>query len=160
MNRCKLPSFEEATANLRSFLTIQGFNSDIVWICREAVLVQWPKLYVRTPLQNESLLVERIYNEGVRRGLGVELQVFCFVGGCPCCHIWIPQDETDANYRMLVGLKLCIREPNVRETLVPVKNGFVWYWLNYFRFENRSRSWADDIPSRTLSFDDKIGSSA
>jgi hypothetical protein len=152
MGDSELPSFEEASARLRAFLDNQSLNSDLLWICREVFLEQWPKLYVKLPMHNECCLAERIYDEGLRRGIGVELQVFCFVEGRPCCYVWIPKDEIDASYRMLSGLKLCIREPG-RQIVVPVKSRFRWFWLNWFSFRHLRRSWAEDIPERTLLFD-------
>lgn len=154
MGDYELPPFEEATARLRAFLANQVLNSDVLWICREVFLEQWPRLYVKLPLHNESSLAERIYDEGVRRGIGVELQVFCFVEGRPCCYVWIPKDEIDATYRMLSGLKLCIREPG-RQIVVPVKSHFQWIWLNWFSLPHLRRSWVEDIPGRTLIFNDR-----
>ena len=159
MSHCKLPSFEEATDNLRSFLANQGFQTDLVWICREAVFIRWSKLYIKVPLQNESLLAERMYNEGIRRGLGVELKVFCFVAGSPSCYVWIPEDSTAAEYRMLSGLKLCIVEQN-RQVIVPIRNRIQWTWLNWFGFDGLRRSWTDDIPRRNTAFNNQVKSPA
>jgi hypothetical protein len=152
MSDSELPSFEKGTASLRAFLGNQCLNSDVLWICRDVFLEQWPKLYVKLPLHDESSLAERIYNEGVSRGNRVEIQVFCFVEGRPCCYVWIPKDEIDANYRMLSGLKLCIREPG-RQIVVPVRSHFRWFWLNWFSRRHLQRLWAEDIPKRTLIFD-------
>lgn len=70
MGDSKLPSFEEATASLRAFLGKQSLNSDVLWICREIFLEQWPKLYVKLPLHNESSLAEaqRVMDSVLSRG--------------------------------------------------------------------------------------------
>src|ERR1700733_2701022 len=128
MDDRSLPPFEDAVARLRAFLATEGFKTDITWISRADVLEQWPKLYVKVPLPNERSLAEETYNEGVRRGLGVELSVFCFVAGSPCCYVWIPKDEIDAEYRMLGGLKLTISKSD-RQIVVPVKSKTRWIWL-------------------------------
>jgi hypothetical protein len=149
MNDPKLPPFEDAVARLRAFLASEGFKTDIIWICREDVFQQWPKLYVKVPLSNEKSLAEETYNEGVTRGLGVELSVFCFVAGSPCCYVWIPKDEIDAEYRMLGGLKLTIPKPD-RQTVVPVKSKTQWIWLKLWSSRHLQRSWVDDIPQKQL----------
>jgi hypothetical protein len=154
MSDSQLPSFEEATARLRAFLRSQCLNSEVLWTCREVFLSQWPRLYVKLPLRDESALAERVYNEGVRRGYGVELKAFCFVEGRPCCYVWIPKDEIAASYRMLSGLKLCIRDPG-RETVVGVKSRWRWFLLNRFSRRHLRRAWEEDIPDGTLSFDEQ-----
>ena len=147
MDDRSLPPFEDAVARLRAFLATEGFKTDITWISRADVLEQWPKLYVKVPLPNERSLAEETYNEGVRRGLGVELSVFCFVAGSPCCYVWIPKDEIDAEYRMLGGLKLTISKSD-RQIVVPVKSKTRWIWLKLRSSRHLQPGRADDIPEK------------
>lgn len=147
MDAQELPSFEDATAQLQAFLGHQQHSQEIVWICREDVFQQWPKLYVKVPLPNESSLAEKIYKAGVRRGLGVEISVCCFVTGLACCYVWIPKDEIDAEYRMLHGLKLKILEPSHQIT-VSVKSRIRWFWIKFWGSRDHRRTWTEEIPQR------------
>lgn len=103
-----LPPFTDAAEQFRSFIDSQGHDADIAWIFRQDVVELGGQIFVRQPLLNNESLVEAKYEEGVERGLGVSLQVFCWLDGRPLCYIWLPEDQVDADYRMLSGLKMSV----------------------------------------------------
>ncbi|MEZ6055067.1 MAG: hypothetical protein R3C01_00020, partial [Planctomycetaceae bacterium] len=58
------------------------------------------------------------YDIGVERGLGIALSVFCIADGCPFCYVDLPEDQTDAEYKMMGSLKCSIPDPTPPATLV------------------------------------------
>ncbi|MBT6495404.1 MAG: hypothetical protein HOL01_12705 [Planctomycetaceae bacterium] len=92
--------------------------------------------------------MERRYEEGVRRGLGINLHVFCYLNARPLCYIWLPEDETDAEYRMLTGLKLSAPSEPGRQTVVGIRWKLRWVWLRWMERRISKHRWADDIPKQ------------
>ena len=60
----------------------------------------------------------------MKRGLGVHVNVFQFMGESALAYVWVPKDELDAQYRMLVGLKLSF--PTDLEEAMGVQSHFRW----------------------------------
>lgn len=148
MNPVACPSFSEAINRFRQFIEEQGLSSDLLWLFREDVVDRWPKTYLRIPTTDDGTLVEFLYDVGLKRGLGVHLNVFCLHEGRPCCYIWVPENEEDASYRMLSGLKLSVPEQPDRRIVLPVGSRLRWIWLRSWGALRRKRRWANDIPRR------------
>jgi len=142
------PPFSEAISRFRHFIAVLGYSPEIIWLFREDVVERWPKTYFRIPTRNQSPLVELLYGVGVERGLGVNLDVFCFYQGRPCCYIWLPRTEEDASYRMLSGLKLSAPEQPDRRIASQVDSPLHWIFLKTLEYLRRETTWADDIPKR------------
>ena len=120
-----MPVFGEAVRQFGGFLESQGLSSDLLWVFREDVCRRRQHLFVKVPVPKENFGdVERLYNLGVSRGLGVRLDVLCLLDSRPCCYVWLPSDEEDAAYAMLSGLKLSVpTEPVIAQA---VRNGLLW----------------------------------
>lgn len=89
-----------------------------------------------------------LYDDALRRGLGVALEVFCFLRGRPLAYVWAPRDEEDASRRMLSGLKLNIPAGEERRTIVEVGSRLRWMWLRWLERHDSNYKVADDIPRR------------
>jgi len=143
-----LPPFDEAVEQFCSFIKGQGRNDRIVWIFRQDVIEIGRRIFVRLPLSDDEQLVAVKYQEGVRRGLGVALQVYCWVDDRPLCYIWNPKDQMDAEYRMLSGLKLSVPSDPDSRFVTGVKSGIYWRYLVWRERRRTQHNWADDIPCR------------
>lgn len=161
MTTTELPSFDDALQQFRAFIQSQGHGADLLWLFREDVVQRRRKVgierrassYVRKPIDDDTMLVERKYQEGLRRGLGMQLGVFCFLGERPCCYIWLPRDQEEAQYRMLNGLTMNLPAEPERQIVTPVKCRLRWYWLKAIEAMESDKSkpnWADELlPKRS-----------
>jgi len=143
----RFPAFSDAVAHLREFLSAQGHEGEPRWVFRHDIVELGFRVFVHLPLPDYSQQVERLYERGIRYGLGISLQVFCFLDGEPLCYIWLPEDEMDASYRMLSGLKLSIPSGAERRRITGVRSRVRWKWLRWLERRTSRHLWADDIPS-------------
>jgi hypothetical protein len=148
------PRFGEAIESFRRFLRDQDCSDKIRWLWREDIRTRrapglqrsWHRpVYVNLVDPSETSLVERYYNYGVSRNLGIVLEVFCIAAGHSCCFVYVPEDETDASYHMLSGLKLTIpAQPTVARG---VTNRLLWAALRLF-IGTSHNVWIRDVPNR------------
>lgn len=143
-----LPCFEDAAASFRQFIESQGHCPRLCWIFREDVVERRRRLFVRMPGAESEAEAKRLYDEGVRRGLGVALEVFCFIGWRPLAYVWLPQDEEDASYRMLSGLKMSVPVGEEYRTIVEVRSSLRWMLLRWLESRDGKYKRADQIPRR------------
>lgn len=117
--------FEAAVKDFRAFIVGNGLPDRIAWVFREDVTTQGRQVAVRWPLSpgNETA-VRRRYGDGIRRGLGLRLEVFCLLGEVSCCAIWVPEDDLAAEYAMLYGLKFLV--PTDPVVARPIRDGPLW----------------------------------
>lgn len=150
-----LPPFVDALTSFKGFLRTQGVSDDIRWIWRNSVIsrrcpgsrksANRPIYIDSTHLAAESD-IEAYYGIGVDRDLGIALSVFCVAEGLPYCYVYIPEDETDASYRMMSSLKCSIPEPIPTATLIrsPLLTRIFRYFL-----PAPANAWTiNDIPLR------------
>src|SRR5215207_6044566 len=98
-----LPTFAEATEQLRAFLRSQQLSAEPLWVFREDVTSYKQRFLVKEPLPPENQgLVELFYERGRQRGYGVRLEVLCVLGKRPCCYIWLPKDRMEAEYALML----------------------------------------------------------
>lgn len=152
MNDFELPVFCNAVHKFKEFLSHEGRNTDLVWIFQEDVVEMWPRTYIKFPPPENEPLVERLYQKGIERGLGIRLEAFCFLDGRPCCSIWLPNDAQDASYAMLSGLCMSVPTPPDRRVVIQVNTKLHWFWLRVrlilYRLRKRNPIWSDYIPRR------------
>lgn len=148
------PPFGEAVESFRRFLRNQGCNDTIRWLWREDICTRrapgsrrsWNRtVYVNLTGPSQTSLVERYYDYGVRRNLGIALEVFCIAAGNPCCIVYVPEDETDASYRMLSGLKLSV--PTQPVLARGVTHPWLWASLRLL-IGTPNNAWIQDVPRR------------
>jgi hypothetical protein len=153
MNTC--PPFASAVETFRQFLRTQANIETIRWIWREDVFTRrapgshrsWTRpIYVNLTAASDESLVERYYQIGVQRGLGVALCVLCIVRGRACCHIYIPDDQIDAEQRMMMGsLKFQVPSP---PPIAAIAGSPVWRFFHRLLIGAPNNAWINDVPSR------------
>jgi hypothetical protein len=123
-----IPAFDVAERNLVAFLEQQGYPPIVAWVFREDVQSAESTIRVRWPIPSANEVIARgLYESGRTRGLGVELRGVCRIDGVTCCYVWIPKDETEAEYALLPEGELKISAPTklpTGETAGPLS----WTW--------------------------------
>lgn len=143
----EMPGFQEAIKLFREFLTKEGHSKKILWLCREDIAWHDFKFYIKEPLSDENeRLVEKLYEGGCERGLGVWLDVFCLLKSYPCCYIWLPKDERDAELAMVTGLKMTV--PIKPVLAKPVKNCLIWRRHRRLGERAGEERWLEQLPQR------------
>ena len=142
-----VPPFATAVSQLQNFFGNQGVLRPPVWVFREDVAsVKW-RIWVRTPLPEQNPSRAEIDYEAARsRGLGVALQVLCLSDLEPCCFVWWPQDEVDASYAMISGLKLSIPHPLLAAN--SVGNSIMWRFCRWQEQRCNFPSYVARVPKR------------
>jgi hypothetical protein len=114
------PPFDEAVAALRNFLRQQGQNDTFLWIWRDSIIsgrgtgsrkIANRRIFIDRHALADDESIRKYYDAGVERGLGIALRVFCVADGHPLCYIYLPEDETAAQYSMMSSLKCSIPTP-------------------------------------------------
>src|SRR5262249_52107243 len=118
------PSFDEALQQFRTFLAEQGQSRDLIWLAQDDILLMGRTRVSHSPRQSSAIeRARKRYDDGVLRGVGVELLAFCKTGSLLGCEVWHPASR-DVAERMLMhsGLKLSLRErlPDVRVVQFPI----------------------------------------
>lgn len=122
-----VPAFPDALRQCEDFLTSQKFSPDLRWVFREDVAWRKRRIFIKEPLPAENgKLVESLYESGRQRGLGIRLEVLCLLDSRPCCYVWLPKDQIDAEYALLLMTKLIISVPTDLQTAESVRNPLMW----------------------------------
>ena len=147
----EVPAFPDAMRQCRDFLTGQNLPSDLLWVFREDVAWRKRRIFVRQPLPAENeRLVESLYESGRRRDLGIRLEVLCLLGSRPCCYVWLPKDQTDAEYALLLMSKFIISVPTDLRNAESVKNPLVWQWHKMVEGGAGWESIVERLPRRNI----------
>ena len=95
-------------------------------------------------------LAQAVFELGKRRGFGVELHAFLLLNGIPCAYVILPDDELDAQYRLMDKgfVKYSVRL-NLREAQ-NIKNTIAWKLKKFFVNKYEQESYKNGIPSRTI----------
>jgi hypothetical protein len=104
-------TFDEACLSLSDFLRREHQPSgELLWLCREDVTGIRRRIFIHpSPPSRNRDLYRQHYEFGVRQGRGVRVEVQFFLAFRPCCYVWVPRDDIDAQYAMLSdGLKFSI----------------------------------------------------
>ena len=120
-------SFIEAKNYFQDFLIQEGLSKNILWVFREDIIPQKKGVLIKTPLppENEDF-VERCYEKGRKRGLGVCFHNFALLNSHPCCFIELPMDDIDAGYMMMSDVYLkCSKNTNLLNAKA-VHNPLTW----------------------------------
>jgi|SRR5215204_32083 len=125
----EIPTFPDAIRQCRDFLVGQNISSDLLWVFREDVAWRKRRILAKVPLPAENeRLAESHYESGRRRSLGIRLEVLCLLGSRPCCYVWVPKDQTDAEYALLLMSKFIISVPTDLRKAESVNNPLTWQW--------------------------------
>ena len=134
--------FERVAGDFRQFLRRQGYPEQVVWVEPGDVIVSDRNLYIRrsNPHANEER-VNRAFDAGLRRGLGVLLAALCVTTDATCCYLWAPRDEDEAMRHLLPrGPKFSVPADRGRKGTVvasPVKWLLLrWKYRKLQKFKN------------------------
>ena len=70
----EVPAYTDAVARFRRFISKEDYDSTLHWLFREDIVDLGLRVFVHLPLPKSESLVECLYEEGIRRGLGIHLQ--------------------------------------------------------------------------------------
>ena len=147
----QVPTFGDAAKQLRDFLVGQSISSELLWVFREDVVWRKRRILVREPLPAGNVkLAESLYGEGRRRDLGIRLEVLCLLDSRPCCYVWLPQDQTDAEYALLLMSKFIISVPTDLRNAESVRNPLAWRWHKLFEGGAGWESIVERLPRRNI----------
>jgi hypothetical protein len=95
-------SFEEAEAIFRKFLEDNEVSSDIKWIFREDVIIEGLSVAIRTALPDDNRdRAQKCFELGKKRDFGIAFHAFCTLEGNPCCYVQLPENDLDAQYKLM-----------------------------------------------------------
>ena len=147
-------SFDEAEEIFKEFLKNNGVNSDLKWVFSEDVIIEGRDITIRVPLPEDNReRAEQCFNLGKKRNFGLAFLAFCTLGNRPCCYIQLPENELDAQYKLMserfVKFSCRIGMPEAKA----IRNSAIWKIRQLFA--NRANGYDEPIPSRTtlLPFD-------
>jgi len=121
------PTFHEAEAQLRDFLRSNQWPTEIAWIRLGDVAVLGVGLTLHPSTEGYPYAV-KVYKEGVQQSLGVKFEAICCDSDRSYCLVWIPSDETEAEYALMPqGLKLSVL---AAPRHIKIARGRLhWWWL-------------------------------
>lgn len=143
----KLPEFGEAVLRLQEFLAREKLSEKLLWIFRKDVTSCKRRVVIKVPIPKENQrLAEARYEEGRNRDWGISLQVLCALGNSPCCYIWLPKNEMEAEYALMIdhGLKMSVPVDLIQARAV--KNGLLW---RAYLWVDKNSGWeglSEDLP--------------
>jgi hypothetical protein len=139
--------FPAAIQSYKQFLSEQGLSTDIVWVFREDVTVKRRRVWVRWPLPPENpRLAEQRYEHGRNKGLGLRLDTFCLAGHRPCCYVWVPQDEIDADLDMSSELKMCVPTAPIHAKIMGSE--LLWLVITWLDLRWGCKDLGEELPQR------------
>ncbi len=142
-------SFDNALDGFREFLLSQKLPTDLIWIFCEDVIFQDDHTFIKTPVFNENESFARdCYELGQKRNFGISLHAFCLFESQPCCYIYLPEDNLDAQYLRMSNqsLKYSVKT-NIKEAKT-VSNILKWKMLKLQNPKSNSFCIDNHIPSR------------
>jgi hypothetical protein len=144
-------TFDEAEAVFKSFLEDNGYRPDVNWVFAEDMLFVSRGYAIHTPLPEDNRELNlAIFDLAKRRGFGVELHAFLLLNGTPCAYMILPDDELDAQYRLMdkdfVKYSVRLNLPEAQN----IENTMVWKLRNLFVNKGDQDHYKDGIPSRKI----------
>jgi hypothetical protein len=142
-------TFSDATDDFREFLRGEGRPDRLEWVFREDVAEIGRVKYIRVPPPRSNAdAAERLYLRGVEHGLGVSLEAFAHTDHLTFAWVFVPTDETHAEYSMVGGEHRKLAIPQERPATQEVKSTARW-WVIRLRASASSRfKFVDLLPKR------------
>ena len=92
----------EATERFVQFLPKAGYPNHVRWIFRDDVVIDsHNRLWTRSNADARIHEAERLYEEGLRRNIGIALHALCVAGGETLAIVIVPSDDLDSQYRLM-----------------------------------------------------------
>ena len=95
-------NFEDAVAEFLRFLEREKVADHIEWIFPEDLRLADGRFYVKLPIPGDNVArASAKYAEGLRRDLGMELSVICWIGDSAYSNIYVPADEREFELHLM-----------------------------------------------------------
>src|SRR5215468_1754351 len=131
-------SLDAAEEQFRRFLRTQQLSEAIWWLMPgDVVVAAGPRYWVRKRADEALPYARARYEEGLRRNLGILLEVVCATEKETFAGVFIPSDPIDAQHR-LMGRGLKISCPVQRYPTSITNNALRWSLLQW-RYGNQSK---------------------
>lgn len=125
-------SFAEAIKSMQAFVLDHARLSGIFWVFSEDMIYLPNQVVINSAsIDNNENIARTFFNLGVERDFGLAINAFCQVDGRAGCTIQLPEDDVDAQYKLMAntGVKYSIREPLLAAKL---ESSFVWKLRSVF----------------------------
>jgi len=142
-------SFDEALEDFREFLSGQGLSPDLVWVFREDVIFQREHIFIKSPIPAENeARAKACYELAQKRNFGVNLRAFCLLEVYPCCYIVLPEDDMDAERKLMskVAVKYLVLTNLTKAE--PILNPVKWLMLSLLHRKSYIGGFDEYIPSK------------
>jgi len=102
MDQAKVQTFEEATNDFTRFAEQQGYPARLLWIT-PADIVFWGGRYfvLLGDADTRRLQAKAKFETGIAHSVGIELEGKCKTDNWTICRVYVPEDDFDAQYRMI-----------------------------------------------------------
>jgi hypothetical protein len=142
-------TFEQAEALYRNFLGDNKISTNLNWIFREDIVAEGWNVAIKTPLPATNReKTKECFELGKERNLGIAILALFTLNGDPCCFLVLPEDDTDAQYRLMgnryVKLSFGVEMRDARA----IRNPVLWKIKQLFESKRGKPYWLEDIPSR------------
>ena len=129
-----IPEFKEAVAHFQRFLASQNRPTTVQWVFRDDLLAFRGSLNLRTRVPNDqSAEAARVFEVGRQRGLGVSLEALASDEQRTYAFVFVPEDQTDAAYRLMCGNHIKVAAPVERRSSLQHAGRIRWALLNLRR---------------------------
>jgi hypothetical protein len=117
------PPFDEAIETFSGFLRSRGVSDSLQWLWRDAIISRRGSgsqrsanrpIYLDASRLAAESEIRKYYDVGVTRNLGIALSVFCIADGLPYCYVDLPENQTDAECKMMGWLNARYLTPRLR----------------------------------------------
>jgi hypothetical protein len=130
-SRINMETFEEAKAKFSKFLETNNRPKKIVWIYKEDISqIGGLTLYKVSNSALDETFSRRLYEEGVKRGLGVTISSQFYPNERTAAYVWWPKDTDEAmRYLQAPGLKLTVLQKQAdprRFKELEIKSNLLW----------------------------------
>lgn len=136
-----MESFERAVADFRRFLIQQDYPPNLLWLTPNDV-VFWGLRYFfwkGDPSERESR-AKTSFSNAMAANVGIALQAQCKTDRWAICRLYVPEDELDAERRMIPKTGVKVAATIDPKPAMVVDNRIQW-WLLKWLVRNRRPCW-------------------
>ena len=116
------PTFDVAESDFQHFAVQEGFPATLLWTTPDELVFWRRRIWVLVGKQEgRRERAKAAFDRGAVRNLGIMIHGKCKMDRFTICRVYAPEDQTDAEYRMIpqVGVKLLLALNEFPTVLVP-----------------------------------------
>ena len=127
------PTFDVAESDFQRFAVKEGYPATLLWTTPDELVFWRRRIWVLVGKQEgRRERAKAAFDRGAVRNVGILIQGKCKTDRFTICRVYAPEDQTDAEYRMIpqVGVKLLLALNEFPTVLVPSKvifNALKWW---------------------------------